>query len=110
MIGAIIGDTIGSIYEFDNIKTKDFDFWGEGIEPTDDSVLEAADFEDAIRNAVSLGGDSDTLACIAGSIAEPLFGVPQAMYKHEVNILKALFPKLQKLLVEFEKKYGNRVI
>ena len=39
MIGAIIGDTIGSIYEFDNIKTKDFDFWGEGIEPTDDSVL-----------------------------------------------------------------------
>jgi ADP-ribosylglycohydrolase len=55
-------------------------------------------------------GDSDTLACIAGSIAEPLFGVPQAMYKHEVNILKALFPKLQKLLVEFEKKYGNRVI
>ena len=39
MIGAIIGDTIGSIYEFNNIKTKDFDFWGEGIEPTDDSVL-----------------------------------------------------------------------
>ena len=73
-------------------------------------VLEATDFEDAIRNAVSLGGDSDTLACIAGSIAEPLFGVPQAMYKHELNILKVLFPKLQKLLVEFEKKYGNRVI
>ena len=73
-------------------------------------VLEATDFENAIRNAVSLGGDSDTLACIAGSIAEPLFGVPQAMYKHELNILKALFPKLQKLLVEFEKKFGNRVI
>lgn len=38
-------------------------------------ALEAADLEDAIRNAVSIGGDSDTLACIAGSIAEAMFGV-----------------------------------
>lgn len=42
-------------------------------------ALEASDFEDAVRNAVSLGGDSDTLACIAGAIAEPLFGVPAAL-------------------------------
>ena len=41
------------------------------------SAFEARDFEDALRNAVSLGGDSDTLACIAGSLAEPLFGVPK---------------------------------
>lgn len=41
-------------------------------------ALEATDFEDAIRNAVSLGGDSDTIACIAGAIAEARFGVPQA--------------------------------
>ena len=38
--------------------------------------LEADSFEDAIRNAVSLGGDSDTQAAIAGSIAEPFFGIP----------------------------------
>lgn len=38
------------------------------------AFLEAEDFEDAIRNAVSLGGDSDTLACIAGSLAEAHFG------------------------------------
>lgn len=38
------------------------------------AFLEATDFEDAIRNAVSLGGDADTLACITGSIAEPYFG------------------------------------
>ena len=38
------------------------------------------DFEDAIRNAISLGGDSDTLACIAGSIAEAFYGgVPTAI-------------------------------
>lgn len=40
------------------------------------SFLEATDFEDALRNAVSLGGDSDTLAAIAGSIAEAFYGVP----------------------------------
>ena len=38
------------------------------------AFLEAEDFEDAVRNAVSLGGDSDTQACIAGSIAEAYFG------------------------------------
>ncbi len=39
--------------------------------------LDADSFEDAIRNAISLGGDSDTLGAIAGSIAEPFFGIPQ---------------------------------
>ena len=40
-------------------------------------ALEAADYEDAIRNAVSIGGDSDTIACITGGIAEALFGLPE---------------------------------
>jgi ADP-ribosylglycohydrolase len=40
-------------------------------------ALEAISFEDAIRNAVSIGGDSDTIAAIAGSIAEGRFGVPR---------------------------------
>ena len=39
-------------------------------------ALDATDFEDAIRNAISIGGDSDTVAAITGSIAEGLFGVP----------------------------------
>jgi len=38
------------------------------------AFLEATDFEDALRNAISLGGDADTQACIAGAIAEPFFG------------------------------------
>lgn len=41
------------------------------------AFLESTDFEDAIRNAVSLGGDSDTLAAITGSIAEAAYGIPQ---------------------------------
>jgi ADP-ribosylglycohydrolase len=41
--------------------------------------LEADGFEDAIRNAISIGGDSDTLAAICGSIAEAKWGVPEAI-------------------------------
>ncbi len=40
------------------------------------AFLESEDFEDAIRNAISIGGDSDTLAAIAGSIAEAAYGIP----------------------------------
>ncbi len=40
------------------------------------SFLEATSFEDAIRTAISLGGDSDTIAAITGSIAEAYYGVP----------------------------------
>ncbi|MBQ2641307.1 MAG: ADP-ribosylglycohydrolase family protein, partial [Lachnospiraceae bacterium] len=43
------------------------------------AFLEGKDFEDVIRTAVSLGGDSDTLAAIAGSMAEAFYGVPQAL-------------------------------
>lgn len=41
------------------------------------AFLESTSFEDAIRNAISLGGDSDTLAAITGSIAEAAYGIPQ---------------------------------
>lgn len=43
------------------------------------AFLESTDYEDAIRNAVSLGGDTDTVACITGSIAEAYYGVPDAI-------------------------------
>lgn len=42
-------------------------------------ALEATDFEDAIRNAISIGGDSDTLAAIAGAVAEARFGLDKNM-------------------------------
>ena len=42
MLGAIIGDMAGSIYEFDNIKNRDFEFLSERCEPTDDSILTCA--------------------------------------------------------------------
>ena len=49
--------------------------------------LDSADFEDAIRNAISLGGDSDTLACITGGIAQAHYGVPAAIADKAMSIL-----------------------
>ena len=41
------------------------------------AFMEGTDFEDVIRTAVSLGGDCDTLTCIAGGIAEAFYGIPE---------------------------------
>ena len=43
------------------------------------AFMEGTDFEDVIRTAVSLGGDCDTLTCIAGGMAEAFYGVPEEM-------------------------------
>ncbi len=42
-------------------------------------ALEASDYEDAVRNAISLGGDADTLGAITGAVAEARFGLPEAI-------------------------------
>jgi ADP-ribosylglycohydrolase len=42
-------------------------------------ALEASGFVDAIRNAISIGGDSDTIGAIAGAVAEARFGIPQEL-------------------------------
>lgn len=47
------------------------------IVPAIIAFLESSSFEDAIRNAISLGGDSDTLAAVTGSIAEAYYGIPE---------------------------------
>lgn len=53
------------------------------------AFLESTDFEDAIRNAISLGGDSDTLAAITGSIAEGAYGVPKEIKDRALTYLGA---------------------
>lgn len=63
------------------------------------AFLEANDFEDTLRNAVSIGGDSDTIACIAGSIAEPFYGVPAAI---ETRVRGYLSPDLLAAVDDFQ--------
>lgn len=51
------------------------------------AFLDSICYEDAVRNAVSLGGDSDTLACITGGIAEAFYGVPQSIRARAAELL-----------------------
>ena len=60
--------------------------------------LEAYSFESAIRNAVYLGGDTDTMGAIAGSIAEAYYGVPQRLKE---ECLKRIPPDMKAVLLEF---------
>lgn len=66
------------------------------------AFFESTGFEDAIRNAIFIGGDSDTLAAITGGIAEAYYGIPSEIRKHELTFLDE---RLLDILVEFENRY-----
>lgn len=97
----------------------DLQFTCEQIRPTytwggtcQDSVpqaivafLDGEDYEDSIRNAISIGGDSDTIGCITGSIAEAYFGVPADLRNSAMNYLPEEF---QSIISELENKFGNK--
>ncbi len=55
-------------------------------------------YEDVIRGAISIGGDSDTIACMAGAMAEPVFGVPEPIAR---EALKRLDAPLRRILERF---------
>ena len=63
------------------------------------AFLESSDFENALRTAVSLGGDSDTLAAITGSIAEAFYGVPENL---KAECRRRLTPELEAFLLAWE--------
>ena len=65
-------------FSLDEIRpTYDFDVSCQGSVPQAlESFFESVSFEDAIRNAVSIGGDSDTIAAITGAVAGAYYGVP----------------------------------
>lgn len=67
-----------------------------------EAFFESTDFEDAVRNAISIGGDSDTLAAITGSVAEAYYGVLKSIRDRAVTFLDE---RLLGVLREFEKKY-----
>lgn len=64
--------------------------------------LEGEDYEDVIRNCISIGGDSDTIAAIAGGIAEAFFGVPEEM---EQVMYSYLDGRLSEIVRTFREKY-----
>jgi ADP-ribosyl-[dinitrogen reductase] hydrolase len=103
MLGAIIGDIAGSIYEFDNYRAKDFEFFGRGADFTDDTVCTIA-VADALLNDLDpaqalvawckrypgrgYGGmfarwiesrEPKPYNSFGNGVAEALFGVPQTL-------------------------------
>lgn len=67
------------------------------------AFLEAGSFEEAIRLAISIGGDSDTIACIAGALAEACYGVPDELLQ---PVVRALPEALYAPLAAFEARYA----
>ena len=68
-----------------------------------EAFFESMSFEDAIRNAVSIGGDSDTIAAITGGIAEAYYGIPVDIRKLALTFLDV---KQLEILNAFESRYG----
>jgi ADP-ribosylglycohydrolase len=102
-----IKNYISQWYHYDLSRTLDdirpdyvFDVSCQGsVPPAIIAFLESDNFEDAVRKAVSLGGDADTLGCITGSIAEAFYGrVPEEI---AAETLKRLPEEFRKIIEEF---------
>ena len=90
-------DSIRSVYAFDETCQG-------SVPQAIIAFLESDNFEDAIRKAVSIGGDSDTIACITGGIAEAFYGgIPE-------NIKSEILPKLDNDLIHIISKFYKRFI
>ena len=111
-----IRQAIATVYDYDLSRTVDairrdygFDESCQGTVPQAITcALESNSFEDAVRNAISLGGDADTLAAIAGAIGEAMHGIPDTLKTRVENRYFTDAPDLleitQELYVSKEKK------
>ena len=68
------------------------------------AFLESVSFEDTIKNAISIGGDSDTIAAIAGSVAEAFYGITE---EQKEKTLSYLTEDLKEIVFAFEEKYKS---
>ena len=76
-----------------------------GESPAGAGLLEGESFEDVIRNCISIGGDSDTIAAIAGGIAEAYYGVPE---KYQIKAERYLSPVLMQIVLDFRQWVKDR--
>ena len=91
-------------FTLDEIRpTYTFDVSCQGSVPQAlEAFFESTDFEDAIRNAISIGGDSDTIAAITGGIAEAYYGVPEEIHDRALTFLDDI---QMEILISFREKY-----
>ncbi|MGA6926794.1 MAG: ADP-ribosylglycohydrolase family protein, partial [Desulfosarcina sp.] len=68
------------------------------------AFLDSTDYQSTIKNAISLGGDADTMACIAGGIAQAYYRqIPKGIID---NVMRKLTPDLRQVVVGFNETYG----
>lgn len=67
------------------------------------SFLDSTDFEDAVRNAISIGGDSDTISCICGGISQAFYGLPKPIAETAFGYLDE---DLRKVVLEFNTRFN----
>ena len=96
-------------FTLDEIRADyEFDVSCQGSVPQAlEAFFEADSFESAIRNAVSIGGDSDTIAAIAGSVAEARWGVPDNL---RAEALDRLDEFQRKTIQDFEIRFGKKEV
>lgn len=105
---------IAASFDYDFSRTLDeirpyYGFYATCQGSVPEAILafyEGRDYEDVIRRAVSLGGDSDTIACMAGAIAEAYYGMPEE-YKEEV--LSRLDRPLRDVVYSFRSFYREHL-
>jgi ADP-ribosylglycohydrolase len=110
-----IREVIATEYSYDLTQTVDnirpnyvFDMTCQGtVPPAVTCALESESYEDAVRNAISLGGDSDTLGSIAGAIAEALHGIPEDIQEEAESRYLAKAPDIIELMREMYRIVGN---
>lgn len=96
-------------FTIDGIRDSyEFDVSCQGSVPVAlESFFESTDFEDAIRIAISVGGDSDTIAAMAGTVAEAYYGIPEGILDAVIDFFDA---RQMEILYYFEKKYPSKML
>lgn len=114
------GSSKGEIKDYITACYYDIDFTIDGIRPTYgfdvscqgtvpvaiEAFFESENFEDAIRNAISVGGDSDTIGAMTGAIAEAYYGVPKDIADRTLDYLD---DRQKEILLTFEEKYPSKI-
>lgn len=93
-------------YDLEDLR-RNYKFSSKSINSVPQAIfafLESNSFEETIRNAISIGGDTDTIACIAGSLAESYYGIPEELLEQVKPYLK----DYMKELLDKEKVFQKR--
>lgn len=93
-------------FKLDDIRdTYQFDESCQGTVPQAlEAFFEAQSYEDAIRNAVSIGGDSDTIAAITGAVSEAYFGIPEEIKTKGLSYLDDNLREIYENITTFAKR------